>query len=475
MEARARITRNWKITATKPAGGYVPIKADHLLQAWLAYREGTIRLFDWRVWLACHELVARRCCMNRKLQACYSVEELCPLIGSTLPRLRAAIRTLEKAGLLSWEGDRIDFVPTTVERKSADAMRETVQNWQRKVPVPRRVIRFLAGCGRKVMIATVIGHLLRCVYWRDGVCISGGRCKASWIAETFGVDLRNVKSARQELLASGWLTPVSASQTALNRWGLAVVVNLEHTFEAFKKPQRSVTTRRDDMKKRKKINTYPGQGRGYMDFPKVSFANCRTHRVPPKSPPPGQLSTAKSPPPYKNKELPSGSQNQKLGQSRIAGSCGEKRIAPKERDREPDLRNVTVADLTDPRRLDRLFRQAVATGAATDSPSERLRWFAAAERALNLSTQNPCGFFIRLFRQNLWHHITNAQEDAARVKLRQLDNEPAAPRTGAASCTGTTCGPTRISFDKSGRATIQIEPKASRTTISDAPTKPIAA
>jgi len=55
MEARARITRDckrdWKITATKPAGGYVPIKADHLLQAWLAYREGTIHLFDLRVWL----------------------------------------------------------------------------------------------------------------------------------------------------------------------------------------------------------------------------------------------------------------------------------------------------------------------------------------------------------------------------------------------------------------------------------------
>jgi hypothetical protein len=46
----------------------------------------------------------------------------------------------------------------------------------------------------------------------------------------FGVDLRNVKSARQALLASGWLMPVAASQTALNRWGLAVVVNLEHAF-----------------------------------------------------------------------------------------------------------------------------------------------------------------------------------------------------------------------------------------------------
>ncbi|MCL2640861.1 MAG: hypothetical protein FWD53_08460 [Phycisphaerales bacterium] len=431
MEARASITQDWKITATKPAGGYVPIKADHLLQAWQAYREGTISLFDLRVWLACHELVARRCCMNRKLKACYSIEELCPLIGSTLPRLRAAIRALEKAGLLSWEGDRIGLVPTAHEGELADALRggrEAVQNWQRKVPVPRRVIRFLAGCGRKVMIATVLGHLLRCVYWRDGVCISGGRCKASWIAETFGVDLRNVKSARQELLTSGWLTPAvglgaTSSQTALNRWGLAVVVNLEH-----------------------------------------SFANDRTSR---KSPPPGRLSTAKSPPPCMNKELPSGSQNQQLGQRGCPQAESLVLRQEKKQDREPNLRNVTMTDLTNPRRLDQLFHQAVATGAATNSPSERLRWFAAAERALTLSTQNPCGFFMRLFRQNLWHHITNAQEDAARIKLRQLDNEQTAPRTGA------TCGSARINFDKSGRVTIQIEPKV--TTTFNAPTNSIAA
>ena len=238
------------------------------------------------------------------------------------------------------------------------------------------------------------------------------------IADVFGVDLRNVKAARQELLASGWLMPVSASQTALNRWGLPVVVNLDH-----------------------------------------ALANGRTLR---ESPPPGRLSTAKSPPPYKNKELPSGSQNQQLGRGRIAGLA-----AKSEREREPDLRSVTVADLTDPRRLDRLFRQAVAVGAATDSPSERLRWFAAAERALSLGTWNPCGFFMRLFRQNLWHHITNAQEDAARAKLKRLENEQAARVLGAA------CGSVQVSFDKAGRLAIQIHPMAA--IIADAPAKSIAA
>ena len=419
MERSAKTGQSWRVAVAKPAGGYVPIPADNLLRTWRAYQEGVISLFDLRAWLACHELVARRCSMDRKLKACYRLEELLPLLGGgTSARLRKTVRSLEDAGLLDWLGDRIGFVPSACEDESLDAMREAVQNWRRKVPVPRRVIRFLAGCGRKVVIATVLGHLLRCVYWRDGGCKSGGRCKASWIADVFGVDLRNVKSARQQLLASGWLMPVSASQTALNRWGLAVVVNLEH-----------------------------------------AFANGRTLR---ESPPPGRLSTAKSPPPYKNKELPSGSQNQQLGRGRIAGLA-----VKKEREREPDLRSVTVADLTEPRRLDRLFRHAVTVGAAADSPSERLRWFAAAERALILGTRNPCGFFMRLFRQSLWHYITNAQEDAARVKLKRLDNEQAAP------CAGATCGSVRISFDKSGRLAIQIQPMAA--TISDAPAKSLAA
>jgi len=51
----------------------------------------------------------------------------------------------------------------------------------------------------------------------------------------------------------------------------------------------------------------------------------------------------------------------------------------------------------------------------------RLQWFAAAERALAAGERNPCGLFVAMYRQGLWHHITQAQEDSARVKLRLLD------------------------------------------------------
>jgi hypothetical protein len=277
-------------------------------------------------------------------------------------------------------------------------MREAIQNWRRKVPVPRRVIRFLAGCGRKVMIATVLGHLLRCVYWRDGRCISGGRCKSSWIADVFGVDGRNVKAARKELVDLGWLTPLGAAQTALNRWGLPVLVDLDHDFVA---------------------------GRVYA-----------------KSPPPSELSTTKSPPPYKNRELSMRVENQKPGSGRGAG------VSMRQAG-EPDLRNVTVVDLREPRRLDGLFRQGIAAGAVADTPADRLRWFAAAERALTLGTRNPCGLFVRLIRQSLWHYITNGQEDVARMKLKMLDQGNGFTPEGSGHRSP------RITFDSLGRIVIQ--------------------
>ena len=49
-----------------------------------------------------------------------------------------------------------------------------------------------------LLLATTLGHLLRCMYYRDGRCCPDGRCKSSWIARTFGVDIRNVKAALEK-------------------------------------------------------------------------------------------------------------------------------------------------------------------------------------------------------------------------------------------------------------------------------------
>jgi len=378
MDWDARERKSWRIAVRKPAGGFVFIRAEHLVGAWFAVREGQISLYDFRVWLACHEVVARRCQIGKNQKPHYRVGELAGLVkAGREPQLRRAVRSLQAAGLLAWEETRIRLCPRAEAAgpcASEDwwAVLALVKNWRRKVPVPRRVLCHLAGCRRKVFVATVLGHLLRCVYYRDRKCVSGGRCKASWVADVFGVDGRNVKAARKELVQQGWLRPLPAPQTSLNRWGLPVIVNLRHDF--------------------------------------------RRAAVEAESPPPRRLSTAKSPPPYMNRELSSRSENQK---PRRAGSrWGSKSQEAKAR---PDLRSIRLEDLTDSTRLDALLSQAIANGAVPGSQAARLRWFGAAERAIEVATHNPCGFFAAIVGRGLWHHVSNAQEETARLKLRELD------------------------------------------------------
>jgi hypothetical protein len=100
------------------------------------------------------------------------------------------------------------------------------KNLPLKVPVPRRLLRFLAqGCTR-VLLATVLGHLFRCLYYRDGQCQPEGLCKASWIAEVFGVSERAIKTARRRLEAIGFLQRTETAQWLLNRYGQKMTINL---------------------------------------------------------------------------------------------------------------------------------------------------------------------------------------------------------------------------------------------------------
>jgi hypothetical protein len=231
MKDLSRQSEKYRVSVKKPAGGFVFIKAEHLLRAWWAYRQGIIDLFAFRVWLASHELVSCRCTMNRRLTACYRVEELLPL---------------------------------------------------------------------------------------------------------------------------------------------AVVVNLSQLPNA----NRPATV----------------------------------------LPPPRAALTTQSPPLKRNRKLSSRYNNQKLAHGRTNGvQTRPRKKAP------PNLRRITLADLREPQRLDSLFAEAVECGIIRSSQANRLDWFAAAERALQHGTTNPCGFFATIVHQRLWSHISNAQEDSARHKLKKLD------------------------------------------------------
>ena len=216
----------------KPKGGYRIITATVLAAAWWDYRHKLIRLVDLRVWFAAHEMDARRCRVGQDFTPKFNLRELKRLTGLSIKRLKDSLRRLQAARLLNWSEAALGFPESTDGLPGGDtddfgAFLGQIPNPERKVPVPRRILRLLAGGARPALIATVVGHLIRGLYLKSGKCHDRGRVKASWIAEVFGVSLRRVKHARQELIAGGWLIPLNADQWALNKWGAYFRINLD--------------------------------------------------------------------------------------------------------------------------------------------------------------------------------------------------------------------------------------------------------
>ena len=222
-------------SARKPHGGFVLLTVEILCLLWWVYRQRYIQLRDLRVWLACQEMVARRCQLPPDKVPHYTLTELHTLVGGVGGQhLRTSLHRLEALGLLAWSSARITFATATAalrgvpDRTSFTAMCAPIPNLHRRVPVPRPTLRLLAlGC-RATVIATILGHLIRCLYAhaRPLRCVSGGWCKASWIAEVFQVDRRRIKAARRHLATLGWLEIAAVPQHTLNRWGSYVYVSL---------------------------------------------------------------------------------------------------------------------------------------------------------------------------------------------------------------------------------------------------------
>ncbi len=357
------------VARRKPAGGFCFIEARALLAAWLAYRRGIVRRLDLRVWFACFELVARRCGARTGRIPRYGIPELHTLVGGAGGKhLRASVKRLEQAGLLSWSDSCIRPL-TPIDNPQLGSMLAMVANHRRKVPVPRRTLRFLSGGPSRAVMAVVLGHLLRCVYYRNGRCETSGTCKASWVAEVFGVHLRNVKAARQCLARMCWLELERTPQNRMNRFGVSVRVNFD-----------------------------------WVGTPKMLV---------PQSPPPRPAAVTKSPPLYKDRKLSSRSGNQKPATR--AGDGVQTRPADVT---NPNLRRIASEDLTDTHRLLRLFTQAAAEGLVADGESGRLRFVAAAEHAKRIGKTNPCGLFAAIVRRKLWRFIGLVDEDAARKRLQ---------------------------------------------------------
>ena len=194
------ITQCLKLKAKKPIGGFVFLTVQQLCLVWWAYRIRLIHLRDFRVWFAAQEIGARRCQLTPGQVPEYTLNELHRLVGGVGgEHLRASIRRLEAVGLLTWSSTKLTFATSATALRGVHdlsdlhSMYNAIPNNRRCVPVPRQAIRLIAGGCRATVIATMLGHLIRCLYYRNHRCISGVWCKASWIADVFRMDHRNIK------------------------------------------------------------------------------------------------------------------------------------------------------------------------------------------------------------------------------------------------------------------------------------------
>jgi len=399
-----------KVRARKPLGGFIFLTVTQLCLLWWAYRTRCIQLRDFRVWFAAQEMVARRCQIDSGQTPDYTSQELHGLVGGAGGRhLQASIHRLETLGLLTWSRTKLTFATSITDLRGHHdltgfhTMYAEVPNHARHVPVPRQVIRLIAGGCRATVIATMLGHLCRCLYYREHCCISGGWCKASWIAEVFRMDLRNIKAARKHLVTIGWLRLCDTPQPLCNRWGTYALISLSWTRTARERAaEANLETSSSGSPPPPAFCTT-----GLPPLPKEHKQPLqeRKHQEPVpqlKSPPPSQ--------PLRHIEpvVPKPSSGvDKQGKANFKATAAT-----------PTLCHIVSDDLQDTARLLTLFEQAQTQSLIGKSERDRLTFVALAEHATVVGSTNPCGLFAALLHRQCWHFVTDSDEDAAQTRLK---------------------------------------------------------
>ncbi len=354
MQLHAKQTRNsryrWSHSAEKIDGGFILLDMGAFQACWKAHRSGDLRLVDIRVWLAVVEILEQRRLAKSRKRPLFRLEELATLIGSaSLRTVRSSVRRLERACLLTWN-----------ERNLRLHRGDVMRTGRPYVPVPRRLLKWLANSGSKSDIATAIATCDSCLFFwsKEKRVESGGYSKSGEVSARYGISERSVKRSRTKLKKIGWLAAVSDGRAG-GRTGARFTAD--------------VTWQRSDLS--------PQRNRNY------------TVLSPPKE---DQI----TPFGRKYQEPPAADRGAKLRSA-------------------PDLRRVIVNDLKSPARVNRLYEQCVRARLIKPSEAGRLKVFAAAERALRCGTTNPAGLFVAVIRKRLWHHISQRDEDRGRDAMRR--------------------------------------------------------
>ena len=273
-------------------------------------------------------------------------------------------------GLVTCKRSKIVFAASAacvnIDQAEFQQRLKMITNRRRKVPVPRRLIRLMAKQGRRVLIATLLGHLLRLMYLRNGACRADGNCKSGWLANVFGIDTRSVKDGRKKLVTLGILTRQPMAQWYTNRYGWRGSFNLSWQL----------------VDKSKSVKPSIGAKRSLPETDRDT----------------------KRPPPIENQYLSSRKRNKKP----LRGHIGS---------RKRTLGRISRRELHDSEALTAIFSRARQQGLV--EAGDRLNVFAAAEHAKRVGTRNPPGLFAWLVVNRKWDYVTIVDEEAALSRSRR--------------------------------------------------------
>lgn len=417
----------------KPPGGYRMISVPQICMAWRAYKTRLLpKFYDVCVYFALHETDERRRAENRKrrnigrmprrfaFDRTRLVTELQDIVeGLSFRLVSASVRRLEGIGLVSITRHEITFARHACELRDTDLdgvdrmlgridRRGSVQ--RRAVPVPRRMLRYLARESTPGVAATLLAHAMRCLWLHRSTYRFVGTCSARFVAEVFEANTRTVMRARQRLRSPQvkWLVPLVTAPHVYQRYGSRVAINPR--WERSAQPARASECRLSDRSVSSCARLEPAassRARG-SDLSRPASGTVL-------SPPPARNATEMSPP-IINKNLLAEVQQPNPRNRRDDGVYP--RVPSEHR---PNWRRITPADLISPVRLQELLQQVRRQGLVGDGEADRLAFFAAAAHALRVGTRNQPGLFAAVVQRKLWHHITQADEDAARRILMAFD------------------------------------------------------
>jgi hypothetical protein len=230
------------VEADKPAGGYICIPDVILVAILHAYQSKAYDL-DWlgvRTWATVLLIYFARSFQRKQSSPpvlCRTGELVTRLGGASQQRVRKAVRDLQRLGLLQMLSNGDEFTVVNVpDHRKIPTLEERlcllrVTQKKRQVPVPRRVLQFIARRpnARYGLVATMIGVMIRCLYLHGNICRSGGACKASWIADQFGMITPTVQKAFKKLKEMGWLIRYEKPHSYRQKYGNWTFINLSWT------------------------------------------------------------------------------------------------------------------------------------------------------------------------------------------------------------------------------------------------------